>query len=101
MNQNEWFRARKAEMDKARAQRLEIAKKEATSAGKEPFDLGVMDALWRDNPDRRSEALGHIIPEESRTADWSEVYYVQYPEITTMADFVAKMKEVQVQGFFD
>lgn len=101
MNRNELFRLQKAEQDAARAMRLDLAITEAHADGKEPFDLLVMDRLWRDNPDMRIMAQGSTISQEERTADWSEKYYVQYPQVRTMSEFVAKMKVTQLHGFFD
>ncbi len=101
MDRNELFRIQKLEHDRERELRLKMAMTRALSEGKEPFDLELMDELWRDNPDRRSEALGIHLSKDKRTADWSEIYYVQYPKIRTMKEFVAKMIEAQVNGFFD
>lgn len=101
MNQNEKFRLLKAEQDAARVERLSRARTEAQTVGKEPFDLQVMDRLWRDNPDMRLMSQGLTISREERIADWSEIYYVQYPQVWTMREFVAKMVEAQVHGFFD
>ncbi len=101
MNRNELFRLQKAEHDAQRAEHLRQAKEAAELEGKETFDLDAMDTLWRDNPDKRLEAQGLTIPRNERIAQWSEVYYVQYPNIHTLSEFVAKMKESQVHGFFD
>lgn len=101
MNRNELFRLQKAEQDALRANRLDLARAEAHADGKELFDLQVMDALWRDNPDMRMMAQGLTMSLEERIAEWSEKYYVQYPEVRTMDDFVAKMKVSQLHGFFD
>jgi hypothetical protein len=101
MNRNDQFRLQKAEQDAARAKRLELEKTKAHADGKELFDLLVMDRLWRDNPDMRNMAQGLTISEEERTAEWSEKYYIQYPEVRTMSEFVAKMKVSQLHGFFD
>ncbi len=101
MDRNELFRIQKLEHDRERELQLNMAMTQALAEGKEPFDLELMDKLWRDNPDMRSQALGKPISKEKRTADWSEIYYVQYPKIRTMKEFVAKMTEAQVNGFFD
>lgn len=101
MNRNELFRLQKAEHDAARAMQLAIAKTEALAEGKEPFDLKLMDEMWRDNPDTRHMANGSTLSLEERVAEWSEKYYVQYRAVRTMREFVAKMKLAQVHGFFD
>ena len=101
MNRNELFRLQKAELDSARARQLALAKAEAYADGKEPFDLDQMDRLWRDNPDRRLMAQGLTLLPQERIAEWSEKYYVQYPEVRSMSEFVAKMMVSQVHGFFD
>ena len=101
MNRNELFRSQKIEQDALRARLLDLAKTKAHEDGKEPFDLQVMDELWRDNPDMRLMAQGLAISQDERIAEWSEKYYVQYPDVRTMSDFVTKMKVSQLHGFFD
>lgn len=101
MNRNEQFKLEKAKQDEESKKQLEVATKEAHSEGKEPFDLDLMDRLWRDNPDKRFEAQGIPIHLENRIYEWSWKYYVQYPNLRTMSEFVAAMKASQMHGFFD
>ncbi|MEQ1568386.1 MAG: hypothetical protein ABMA64_22310 [Myxococcota bacterium] len=73
----------------------------AIAAGKEPFDLEVLDRCWRDNPDARHAALGVAAPPDERRREWAHRYYVLYPEVRTNAAFVAAMKALQGEGAFD
>ena len=77
------------------------ARQAADAAGKEPFDLDVLDRDWPWNPDNRSKSMGNERPREVRIERWERVYYVEHPTILTMADFVAEMKRQQGLGAFD
>lgn len=63
------------------AESLAKAKSEAVERGKEPFDLDKLETMC----DTSSE--GRVDPVESRFARYEYMYYVEHPELMTLADF--------------
>lgn len=98
---NQWFMERKARLDVQCADRLVETALAAHVAGKEAFAIELLDALWTTNPDRLNEHMGSPIPTEQRIQDWSTVYYLRFPEVMSMREFAAKMRELQGSGAFD
>jgi hypothetical protein len=98
---NEYHAKRMASQLAERALRLKAALEVAEISGKERFDLDRFYALWRDNPDARLASLGVIPPEEERRRGWEETYYLTWPQIQSLEEFVGVMKEAQANGCFD
>lgn len=70
------------------ARRLEAAKRDAATRGKEPFDLAKLETMC----DTSSE--GRMDPEPVRQKRFEEMYYVGFPEILTLEDFARKVDEL-------
>jgi len=78
------------------AARLEEAKAEAATRGKEAFELDRFESLWT------PFSYGRSKPErDQRVATWEHKYYVQYTDIMTLKDFAEKMAELEKHGAFD
>lgn len=80
---------------------LAQARDAALRSGKEPFDLPGLEAAWRDNPDAYHAARGVVMPREWCLREWEQLYYCQFPAIRSNREFIARMKDLQAQGFFD
>lgn len=80
---------------------LAEARAAALRSGKEPFDMAVLEAVWRDNPDARHASRGVVMSHEWRLREWEHLYYCQFPAIRSNREFIARMKALQAQGFFD
>jgi hypothetical protein len=74
------------ENERKRMERFARAK-DAAARGKEPFDLARLETMCA------TEALGRMSP-ETRAAQLEEMYYVQYSETLTLADFAAEITEL-------
>jgi hypothetical protein len=81
----EEMRARNAEVEREAMTRR---KAEATRNGKEPFDLGRLEALV----DTSRE--GRVDPVETRTKRFEQMYYLQFPDVLTIAEFAKKVAEL-------
>jgi hypothetical protein len=77
-----------ARNDRIRSERLAAAKAEAAERGKEPFDLGKLEALV----DTSHE--GRLAPEDARRRKYEEMYYVEHPELMTLAELAAVVAEI-------
>jgi hypothetical protein len=65
-----------------------LARAKHAAVGKEPFDLAKLETLC----DTSSE--GRMAPVEARQAKFEDMYYVEYPDIKTLADFARKIDEL-------
>ncbi len=87
MGDLDWLRAKENENQCWQRQALEQARAEAERNGKEPFDFGKLCALF----DASSE-LGYQIQNAERTAAALERrYYLDCPEVNTLAGFAARL----------
>jgi hypothetical protein len=59
------------------------AERQATASGKEPFSVGRLEALLDQSPGSLAE----------REAPLRTMYYLRYPEIRTLAEFAALLRE--------
>jgi len=71
----------------ARADRLAAAKSDAAARGKEPFDLGKLDAMCDTSHD------GVLTLPAERSAEHEWMYYVFYTELMTLAEYAARVTE--------
>jgi hypothetical protein len=69
------------------AERLARAKEEAAARGKEPLDLAKLETMCA------IEALGRMTPEE-RVARLEKMYYVEHPELVTLAELARLVDEL-------
>lgn len=97
----EWLMARIKTKAEVEAFELRLAKKEALDKGKEPFDLDYLYDQWPRNPDARAKSVGVYRSHEERLVEWENLYFRSFPDIATMKEFVEKMKQLQLDGFFD
>lgn len=79
--------ARQAE--ERRRERLERAKADAAARGKELFSLTRLEELGADTTDQ-----GRLDPEDERRARFEELYYVLYPDVMTLEEFVPHVNEL-------
>ena len=70
------------------AERLNAAKVEATKRGKEQFDLHALEQMC----DTTHE--GRLGPVEERINEFEWKYYVDYPDLMTLAEFANKVDEL-------
>lgn len=80
---------------------LAEARDAALRSGKEPFDLAVLEAAWRDNPDAHHASRGVVMSREWRLREWEHLYYCQFPALRTHREFIERMMALQAEGFFD
>lgn len=67
------------------ASALAAAKSAAKLRGKEPFDLATLETMCdTTNPARLG---GQPLPWEARVAEYERMYYIDHPEVMTLADF--------------
>jgi hypothetical protein len=82
--------------DAEAAARLNRAREEAAARGKEPFDLDRLEAIWK------PFSYGRFFPaRETRQEEWENRYYLEHPEIMTLAEFARRMKEYDDKGYFE
>ena len=86
---SEWFARRRAEQRRQRALALDEARAAAEARGKEPFDLARLEALLDTSPE-----LGPTPPEAERARVWADKYYLQYPEVMTLEQLAALVREM-------
>ena len=70
------------------AENLDRGKADAAARGKEPFDLEKLETLC----DTSSE--GRVAPYETRHAHYEYMYYVNHPELMTIADLAALVEQL-------
>jgi hypothetical protein len=71
---------------------LSKAQQLAQAAGKEPFDFErVARALGARGATRGQDQL------DALKAEWERSYYVHFPQLTSVADFIEKMQQLQAQ----
>ncbi|MCA9126269.1 MAG: hypothetical protein KDB22_04250 [Planctomycetales bacterium] len=97
----QWFKALRKRNQELAAFELWLAREKALAEGKQPFDLDYLYRHWPTNPDDRVSSLGGDQNHEQRLEHWENLYYRSFPAIATMPDFVEKMKQLQLEGFFD
>jgi hypothetical protein len=85
----EFHRALRRQAEQERQEQLAKAKSDAASRGKEPFDLAKLEQLGADTTDQ-----GRLDPEDERRARFEEMYYVDYPDIMTLEEFVPHVNEL-------
>lgn len=66
-----------------------LADEKSKSDGKEPFDLGKLEALGVD-----VTVEGRVTDRAQQHTRFEEMYYVQYPELRTLAELAAKETEL-------
>jgi hypothetical protein len=71
--------------EQIRAERLERAKAEAATRGKEPFDLAKLETLV--DP-------GRMVPPEQRQREYEYQYYVRHTKFTTLQDLANLIREL-------
>lgn len=91
----------KARLEREEAEMRARVIAEAHAAGKEPLDIAFVEGTWPDNPNAHYEARGVNIPPDRRQRDWERLYYVLFKDMRTNAEFVARMKVLQGEGYFD
>lgn len=86
MDDTAQFKANVATSTAAHAHTLAQTVANATAAGKEPFTFEAFEA----EQIKQNKTLERVLSPEA----WTEKYYLTYPAIMTMEDFVAEMYEV-------
>ena len=71
-----------------RAKALAEARAEAAGRGKQPFDLTALEQLC----DTSSE--GRVDPIDVRQDRYEHMYYVEYPDLMTLAELAKKIEEI-------
>jgi hypothetical protein len=71
-----------------RSARLQAAKAQAASTGKEVFDLQKLEKLY-DTTDR-----GRLIDVAERTVIYEYMYYVEYPQAASLDAFARSLSEI-------
>jgi len=69
-----------------RHESLEHAKAEAEANGKEQFDLGKLEKLVDTSSEGRKD------PEGERRVRFAAMYYLEYPNVKTLAEFAEHVK---------
>lgn len=79
------------------------AKSTQLAAGKEPFDLEKLYEGWPWCPDFRGRTPEHgfLLSRERRIREWERTYFLYSPGVSTMSEFIEKMKDAQLWGAFD
>jgi len=77
-----------AESEKRHQEQLASARAIAVARGKEPFDLEKLEAMC----DTSHE--GRLAPRDERHAEFERKYYVQYPDVMTLAELAEKIDEL-------
>jgi hypothetical protein len=72
-----------------RAARLQAAKAQAASSGKEPFDLQKLEKLC-DTTER-----GRLLDVAERTVIYEYMYYVEHPQAPSLDAFAHNLSEIQ------
>jgi hypothetical protein len=76
-----------ARVQRRRDEKLHAAKAEAARRGKEPFDLAKLETMC----DTSHE--GRVPPLEERQKEHEWMYYTQYREVMTLAEYAEKVTE--------
>lgn len=84
----EYLRAGIERDKKVRAERLAKARADAATRGKEPFDLDKLEKLC----DTSSE--GRVDPRDIRQDRFEHMYYVEQPQILTLAELAQHIEEI-------
>jgi hypothetical protein len=96
MNDMEWLRARGEAMKAQEAEYLRKAKEEASRRGKEPFDFAKLCTLYDPSSEMASSS---VLSDPQGTSDALERrYYIDYPNILTIAEFAARLEEDRAYG---
>ena len=86
-----WVKQELERRNKEEAERLEEAKKVAHMRGKEAFDLDQFEQLYDTETD-----LGYLPPREKREVRWAVKYYLDYPDVLSMAQLAKRLEEYDV-----
>lgn len=100
-NDNDKHAQLMAQLQLQDAEALAKARADAHAAGKEPLDVALVERAWPDNPNAHYTAHGVTIPPERRLRDWERLYYLRCKDVRTIAEFVARLKVMQSEGYFD
>jgi len=76
------------ESEARRARQLADAKAKAAESGKEPFDLSVLERLADTTHD------GQVTSVEHRVREYEYMYYVIFPELTSMEELGKKVNQL-------
>lgn len=92
MNDLNWLRNKTKEQTKLSAERLAEARAEAKMTGKEPFDFVRLSQLY----DVGSDLSIELHDPQAAAAELEKRYYLNFPEVTTLEEFAARMNEYRV-----
>lgn len=76
-----------ARADRLRAEQLAAAKADAAARGKEPFDLGKLEAMCDTSHD------GILGPPDERRTEHEWLYYVRHVDLMTLAEYAESVAE--------
>lgn len=76
-----------ARADQIRAEQLAKAKAEAAARGKEPFDLGKLEAMCDTSHN------GILGPPDERRTEHEWLYYMRYADLMTLAEYAERVAE--------
>jgi hypothetical protein len=93
MGDLEWMRARDKGLRKREAAQLCRAKEEASHRGKEPFDFSRLRELYDLSSDLSSSE--DIADPGAAARAYEKRYYLDFPEVLTLADFARKLEEAR------
>lgn len=77
----------RAEARRLRSAQLARAKDEASARGKEPFDLSLLESLCDTSREGKLDAF------DVRQARFEEMYYTDFREVMTIAEFAERVQE--------
>lgn len=84
-----WVRDQVARQRAEQDARLAEVREAAGQRGKEPFDLDAFERLYD-----TETSLGHLPPRQARERRWAIKYYLDRPEVMTMAELAAYLETV-------
>ena len=73
--------------------RLAEAKGRAPAEGKEPFSLERLESLFD-----TSSFMGDVAPEAERLARYEKRYYVDFPDVKTIAELAQRLQQLEELG---
>ncbi len=89
---NEEFERLLQEQRTSRAMRLDEARRKQIAAGKEPFDLTALEAIY----DTTNEMTRRDPEPTVRTMFWEEKYYLLHPDVRTIREFAEVRKAMDL-----
>jgi hypothetical protein len=87
----DWLRANERERKARVAEALGAAKAEAARRGKEPFDFGRLRELY--DPSSELAVSAELRDPPAVAEDLERRYFVDLPEVLTLAEFARKLGE--------